>query len=342
MENGRDAGAVMTVDGPIRAADVGVTLIHEHVFIDLARVTRDKTQHLFEESLAVAELAHFAAAGGRTVVDVTNRNLGRRPEALVAVARSTGLNIVMGCGWYREPYFDDEVWRRPTSALAQDIITEIDEGVGEDRVRPGIIGEIGSHRDYISPVEEKSFRAAARAQLHSGLTVTTHASQGRVGLAQLDLLEEEGVDPGRVVIGHCDQYPDTEYHDTLARRGAWVEFDLIHHRNDWELKKSVGIVCEFLDRGHLKRTLLSHDVCKRAHLKAYGGTGYDFLLTEFTERLMAEGVTKDEIDTIFRASLQCRSPEYPRGVRDRRSGRRNCTAWWPGPRGSASGLSRRG
>lgn len=290
---------VMSVLGPIAPESLGVTLMHEHVFIDLARVTRDKTQHLFEMPLAVNELGAFAAAGGRTVVDVTNRNLGRSPDALVEAAKATGLNIVMGCGWYREPYFDEQVWRRPTGSLAEDIVREIEDGIGDHRARPGIIGEIGSDRDYISPVEEKSFRAAARAHLQTGLTVTTHASQGRVGLEQLDLLMEEGVDPSRVIIGHCDQYPDAEYHDMLARRGAWVEFDLIHHRNEWELSKAVRMVCEFLQRGHIRRLLLSHDVCKRAHLKAYGGTGYDFLLTEFVPRLKEAGATAEDINTLL-------------------------------------------
>nr|WP_097240838.1 hypothetical protein [Streptomyces sp. 1114.5] len=133
----------------------------------------------------------------------------------------------MGCGWYREPYYDQELWTRTARELADDIVREIREGVGEHRVRSGIIGEIGTDRHYVSPVEEKSFRAAARAHLRTGLTITTHASQRRVGTAQLDLLEEEGVDPGRVVIGHCGHYADTEYHDALARRGCWVQFDLL-------------------------------------------------------------------------------------------------------------------
>lgn len=293
------AESVMTVLGPVPARSLGITLMHEHVFIDLARITRDKTKHLYEIPLAVRELGDFAACGGRTLVDVTNRNLGRRPYALAEVAKALSLHIVMGCGWYREPYFDEEVWRRPTAALAEDIITEITDGVGESGVRPGIIGEIGSDRDYISPVEEKSFRAAARAHLATGLTVTTHASQGRVGLDQLDLLEEEGMAPGRVIIGHCDQFPDLEYHDLLARRGGWVEFDLIHDRTEWELEKAVRIVTEFLARGHVRQLLLSHDVCKRAHLKAYGGTGYDFLLSAFVPRLEAAGVSRAEITTIF-------------------------------------------
>ncbi|MGW7088887.1 phosphotriesterase family protein [Streptomyces sp. NPDC054871] len=290
---------VMTVLGPVPAATLGMTLMHEHVFIDLARVTGDKTQKLFELPLAVKELADFTAAGGVTVVDVTNRNLGRQPDRLVEVAQATGLNIVMGCGWYREPYFDDEVWTLPTSRLAEDIVTEITEGIGTRRARPGVIGEIGSHRDYISPVEEKSFRAAARAHLQTGLTITTHASQGRVGLAQLDLLTEEGADPSRIIIGHCDQYPDAEYHDHLARRGAWVQFDLIHHKNAWESEKAVRNVCEFLARGHLDRLLLSHDVCKRAHLKAYGGVGYAYIPTEFADQLKAAGVTDEELHTLL-------------------------------------------
>jgi predicted metal-dependent phosphotriesterase family hydrolase len=281
---------------------LGVTLMHEHIFLDMARVTRDRAQRLYEVPLSVRELTDFAAAGGSTIVEVTNRQLGRRPDALAEVARATGLHIVMGCGWYREPYYTQDVWTLPTSRLAEDIIAEITDGVGEHRVRPGIIGEIGSDDEYISPVEEKSFRAAARAHLATGLTITTHASRGRVGLAQLDLLMEEGVAPDRVIIGHCDATADTEYHGLLTQQGVWVQFDLIHDRNPWERDKAVRLVCEFLESGHLHRLLLSHDVCKRGHLTTYGGTGYAFLLTEFATHLKAAGVSDNELATLLVAN----------------------------------------
>ena len=96
--------SVMTVLGPVDAGELGVTLPHEHVFLDLTREYRGDGL-LNDPVLAAHELALYAEAGGRTVVDVTSVGLARDPAALRSMAARTGLNIVMGCGFYRRAYF---------------------------------------------------------------------------------------------------------------------------------------------------------------------------------------------------------------------------------------------
>lgn len=288
----------MTVLGPIPADELGVTLPHEHLLCDLARVTHRREEQLSDLELAVTEVRRFRSAGGATVVDVTNRHLGRDPVALRTISEATGLRIVMGCGWYREPFYDREVFERTTDHLADDIVDEFSRGVGDTGIRPGIIGEIGCDLHYLSPAEERSFRAAARAHQRTGLTITTHALRAPVGLAQLDLLIEEHVDPRRVIVGHADTYPYPDYHAALAKRGAWVQFDTVRGVHEFEIAKRVRLVQEVIARGHLRQLLLSHDVCIPAHLRAYGGGGYDYLLTDFIPRLLVAGVSREQIDVL--------------------------------------------
>jgi predicted metal-dependent phosphotriesterase family hydrolase len=291
---------VATVRGPVAADKLGRTLPHEHLFIDLARVTRNFDHFLHDVPLAVLEATRFRDAGGGTIVDLTNRNLGRDPRRLCAIAEQTGLNIVMGCGWYREPYYDRDVYEKSTNQLADEIVADIIEGVDGTGIRAGIIGEIGSDdRRPISPAEERSFRAAARAQKRTGVTISTHAAFSRVGLDQLDLLMEEGVDPSRVIIGHAGHMSDPDYHAAIAGRGAWVQFDRIRGMHEWDVRRYVELIQEFLNRGFLHQLLLSHDVCMLPHLRAYGGTGYDFLLTDFVEHLRGAGLSQGEIDTLL-------------------------------------------
>src|SRR5215213_4273866 len=97
---------IMTVRGPIAADQLGVTLTHEHLFLDLFRVTRIRDQRLNDEPLMIDEVRRFKDAGGGTIVEVTNHGLDPNPAALRRVAEAAGVNIVMGCGWYREPYYD--------------------------------------------------------------------------------------------------------------------------------------------------------------------------------------------------------------------------------------------
>ena len=289
---------VMTVLGPVPGDRLGITLPHEHLMCDLARVTGRRDEQLADLDLAVAEVSRFRAAGGTTVVDVTNRHLGRDPLALQAISRATGLNIVMGCGWYREPFYDPEVFEKTTGRLAEDIVRDITDGVDGTGVRPGIIGEIGCDLHYISPAEERSFRAAARAHQRTGLTITTHALRSPVGLVQLDLLAEEHVDLRRVIIGHSDTYPHPDYHEAVAKRGAWVQFDTVRGVHEFEIEKRIRLVKELISRGRLSQLLLSHDVCIPAHLRAYGGGGYDYLLREFIPRLLAAGISQEQIHTL--------------------------------------------
>ena len=287
---------VVTVLGPLPADNLGVTLTHEHMIVDLCRVTRNATDILNEVPLAIRELEFFTRAGGASVVEVTNRGLGRDPCALVEIARATGLNIVMGAGWYREPFYDRSIWERTTNAIADEIVRDLTVGVDATGIRAGIIGEIGADLHYVSPAEERVLRASARAHQQTGVTITTHGVRSPVGLAQLDILADEGVDLRRVIIGHCDFYPHSEFHLEVARRGAYVQFDSIGRGFfEWDIEQRVDWVLRLVDEGFLRRILLSHDVCMKPHLHAYGGQGYDYVLTGFVPRLLHAGLTTEQI-----------------------------------------------
>ena len=288
---------VVTVRGPLPADQLGITLPHEHVFIDLLREYRSNGL-LSDEALADLELTAFRDAGGRTIVDCTSEGLGRDPLALRRVSEATGVQIVMGSGFYRRAYFDEALLdRMSVDALADRIVRDLTVGVGDTGIRAGIIGEIGCDR-YLSALEERVFRAAARAHRATGVTITTHAARWPVGHAQLDLLEEEGVDPGRVIVGHCDMVPDPGYHLSLARRGAFVQFDTIQGTNDWETQRRIDWIRVLMDAGHERQLLLSHDVCLTTDLAINGGPGYAYLLTGFRPRLVEAGIPALLVDAL--------------------------------------------
>ena len=192
---------IHTVLGAIEPSALGRTLMHEHVFCDIYRVTGRLNELLNDEALAVEELAALRAAGGRALVEVTTPDLGRDPLALRRVAEATELHMIMGTGWYRQPFYPPEIDALSTIELADMMIAELTDGVAGTGIRAGIIGEIGIHLDYATAQEERVLRAAARAQKATGAPITTHASMYPVGLAQLEILKDEGVDLNRVIIG---------------------------------------------------------------------------------------------------------------------------------------------
>jgi predicted metal-dependent phosphotriesterase family hydrolase len=290
--------SVMTVLGSVPGLELGPTQVHEHLVSDsnLAWIAGDLTKLLNHPEVAVEELRGYRDAGGRSLVDVTTPDLGRDPEALRAIAEASDVYVIMGCGFYREPYYPSWLNETSTAELARRLVTEIEEGVGETGIRPGIIGEIGSHKSWVSGVEERVFRAAGRAQRETGLPVMTH-SPPRAALEHLSLLRESGADPARVALGHCDSWLNFEYHEAIAKTGAFLSFDLIGHAmypDEWRADH----ISELVRRGFVDQILLSTDTYTKTQLRAWGGGGYGFLRETFLPRLREKGVSDDELERI--------------------------------------------
>ncbi len=358
--------AVETVLGPVAADDLGPTLVHEHLRIDLwpwfdapeddatpaeravAALTvvddplvmevvranpfavRDNLV-LDDVALAVAELGRFAAAGGRTVVDLTLDEIGRDPGMLRDIARRTGLNVVMGCGRYVARAHPMGLADLPEEAIRDEIIRDLTEGVAvrdtedlavfgrgsgdespsggpgsTERVRAGVIGEIGTS-DPIDPREARVLRAACAAQRETGTTLYVHLDPwGRAGHAVLDACEAAGVDLDRVVLAHLDaSLPDHAYHRSLAARGAWIGYDIWGDEDAYGGRgmptddlRIAGVLVAHLD-GWEDRLLVSQDVCLKSQLRAFGGPGYDHLLVDVRPRLEAAGLDPLEVDALL-------------------------------------------
>lgn len=345
------AGQVMTVQGPITPDELGFTLMHEHLFIDLRRGHLPHPLHvivpgreqpiattedfpatelavweapltisnlrlaqeggpvsdqwvLADESLAVQESLEFRDRGGGTIVDVTSIGLRRDPEALRRVSVATGLNIVMGAGWYQKVFHPDDMDRRTVEDLSMEIVSDVTSGVGETGVRAGIIGEVGVNGDPITANEEKSIRASARASLITGAPITFHeAGLGAEKHDVLDMVEQEGGDLSRVVISHCNTVAtDLPFMLELLARGVYVEFEVVGQSEALGVsvtKQAAEAVPRLIDDGYVDRVLLAQDVCVKTHLKRYGGPGYSYMQEVFIPHLQSLGVTVDDIERIF-------------------------------------------
>jgi len=286
---------VQSVLGPVAAGELGVIMPHEHTFLDVMREYRGDGL-VADPDMIAADLRSYAALGGRTIVDCTSRGLRAQPGLLPALARTTGTHIVCGTGFYRHPFLDEDWFdAHSTDEIAELIVRDIRTGIDDSGVRAGIIGEIGCDR-YLTTAEERSFRAAARAHLETGLTITTHAARWPVGIPQLDLLASEGVAAQRVIVGHCDMVPDQAYHLELARRGAWVQFDNIQAGPEPTLERTVAAITALVRAGHAGRILLSQDICLVSQFEHMGGSGYGYILRSFLPRLVAAGIDRAVID----------------------------------------------
>jgi phosphotriesterase-related protein len=289
----------MTVRGPVPADELGVTLMHEHVFTDMLRPYGQNFTDLRDAGVACAEVARFADAGGGTVVDVTSGGLGRNPAGLVDVSRRTGVHVVMGCGYYLEPAYPAEVLERPIHRLRDLLLGEIERGVGQTGVRPGVIGEIALQQYAVTPAFERVLRAAGRACRESGLALSLHDHTEQMALEMLDVLADEDVPMDRVCMGHQGNRDQPAYLRAIADRGAYVQVDHVG-RSFLQLDaERARMVAELVRDGYGDRVLLSHDVCTRRDLAKHGGPGYDHICRAFVPLLREQGLGEAQVRALL-------------------------------------------
>jgi predicted metal-dependent phosphotriesterase family hydrolase len=295
--NDRAGGQILTVLGPIEPNDLGITLSHEHLLCDLWSFTQSYSFVVDDEALAIEEAHRFRAAGGGAICDPTNIGLGRNPNALRRISEQAGIHIVMGCGWYRERVYPQYIHEEGPDQLADRLVHELVEGVEKSGIRPGFIGEIGTERFHITPVEERVFRAAARAHRRIGAPIMTHTTHfGELALEQLDLLEEEGVSPARVIVSHLAVRPGLRGVLPIAERGAWLGIDNLGFVAGYApLEVRADNVVALWDAGYGDRILLSSDICTTDQLAFYGGPGYTNVVDRFLPLLLKRGLTPDDV-----------------------------------------------
>ncbi len=332
------SGQVMTVDGPIPSADLGITLMHEHLQNDcscwwnpptdparqyladspvrieiLSELKQDPfvNRHniaLDDVPLAIEELRDFTAQGGRTVVDPTCRGIGRDPKKLRAISAATGLNIVMGSGYYLHTSMPADFGALSIDDIADQIVAEALTGTDGTDARIGLIGEIGVSSDFTEG-EERSLRGAVRAQARTHLPLMVHLPGWfRLGHRVLDIVEEEGGDVRHTVLCHMNpSHDDFAYQADVAARGAFVEFDMIgmdYFYADQQVQcpsddEVARAILRLADAGHLDRILLSQDVFLKMMLTRYGGNGYGFVTRHFLPRLKRHGMDKASLHTLM-------------------------------------------
>ncbi|HWO06763.1 MAG TPA: aryldialkylphosphatase [Methylomirabilota bacterium] len=334
------AGQAQTVLGPIAGDAMGITLPHEHLLIDFEVMFREPATgaerglsqqpvslanlgwvrhhfssnldnlQLLDETVARDEALLFKHAGGQTFVDPTNRGLARDPLALARVARATGLNIIMGSGYYVAAAHPPGMDARTVDDIARELVTDLTVGVDGTGVRAGFIGEIGTTWPWTDN-EKKVVRAAVAAQRETGAALMIHPGRHeRLPLAIVDFIRKEGADLERTIMCHIERtIADRGVLLELAATGVRLEYDLFGLEtsyypynpafdmpNDGERMRQILFLIE---RGHLAQILMSHDIAYKHCLTKWGGFGYHHLLVNVIPRLRDRGADDRTIQTLL-------------------------------------------
>ena len=331
---------IKSVNGVLSRDRLGITATHEHVLLDLTAfyqalpvsgiddpstqkvemwnlgiLSRDcyalkDNLFLADEDVAADELMFFKNAGGNTIVDASLPGIGRNPKALRRIAEKTGLNIIMGTGFYVGETHPKALDSMTDEAIGDLMVGELTEGV--DGICAGYIGEIGIS-EIFDDKERRVLRAAAIAHKKTGAAINVHINPWTTnGIEAADILLSAGVAPDKICISHVDVENREDYIYALLQKGVYIEFD--NFGKEYYIRREVRnsgyglfvhdtervtLLKKLIDDGFVNQLLLACDVCLKNLLHKYGGWGYDHVLSNIVPMMEDEGITQEQILTML-------------------------------------------
>ena len=261
---------VDTVNGLIKSTALGVTLMHEHVFVLSTEIMQNYPSSWGDEEKrvadAIARLNELKSRGVDTIVDLTVTGLGRYIPRIKRVAKATELNIVVATGVYT--YNDVPMYfhfQGPGTTLGGPelmtdmFVKDIEEGIADTGVKAAIL-KCATDEPGVTPGVERVLRAVAQAHRRTGVPISTHThAQTRRGLEQQRIFADEGVDLSRVIIGHSGDTTDIAYLEELIAAGSYIGMDRFGIDVLLPFEDRVATVARLCERGHAGKMVLSQD-----------------------------------------------------------------------------------
>jgi phosphotriesterase-related protein len=261
---------INTVLGSIDPESLGLTLAHEHIIAGYPGWECDPLARLYNREkivkVCMKSLAPVKTYGVNTIIDATPIDLARDADVMKDVSEKLQVHIVCSTGRYME---DEGKWiylQKRASAKIGDMKTEIYEGfmqeltdgIGQSGIKPGVI-KVASGLNRISPCEEATLRAAAKAGKETGAPIMTHTESGTMGPEQADLLIGEGIMPQKIMIGHMCGNPSLAYQLDVLSRGVYIAFDRFGIEMLISDQVRIATLIGLLEKGYADRIMISQD-----------------------------------------------------------------------------------
>lgn len=334
--------SITTVTGDISKDKLGKTLPHEHIFCDLRSLVGEYSEigrrNIFEEKITLqnyghlrrnpyavldnavinelnvqeAEVLEWRKAGGDSIVDVTTDDFGRDVDLLYGISRTTGVNIIAGCGYYVDASLKQSIKALTVQQMTEIILRDLTEGVNGTGIKAGVIGEVGTSA-RITEAEFKSLEASAIAQQKTGAAMHIHACLwNRTGIEAAQFAIDHGAIPEKICVDHADVVLDMGYIEALLKMGVKVEFDNFgkefyvdrRYRNllDGSFAtdmQRVQALKYLIDKGYTSQLLITCDICLKMLTHAYGGWGYDHILRNIVPMMGDFEIMNEQIQKII-------------------------------------------
>lgn len=292
---------IRTMQGDIKPEELGFTYSHEHIVCS-PQYWKDKNEDdllLDDPEKSKKDVLIFKKSGGDAIVDATAVDYGRNVPAVYNISKETGVKIIGTAGFnksflwsakrpgHSETY---EEWIEGSSIddLTDFVVNEVEIGLEGTDIKAGQV-KFGTAYNVITPLEEKTIRAVARAHHITKAPIHSHTESGTMALEQIKILKEENIDMRYVSIGHMDRNPDTWYHLKIADTGAFLSFDGIGKIKYYPESTRIKCILELVKRGYEDQILVSGDMARKSYYYSYGyGLGLGFIINKWVPRFIEE------------------------------------------------------
>ncbi len=262
---------INTVLGPISPAELGVTLVHEHITFGYPGWEGDQTIAPFDYRAIVdngiALLQQLKGLGLRTYIDATPVDGGRNIEVLKEVSEKSGVNIICSTGYYFEDEGASAYWKFHSKfgdirdQLYELFMTEVSVGIRGTGTKAGVI-KVGTSKDIITDYEKLMLGAAARVQKETGVPIVTHTQGGSMGPEQAEFLIAAGANPQSIQVGHMSDNLDIAYQVRTLDHGVYVAWDRMGLEVLAGCPRDADrytVILDLIAKGYSDRLMISHD-----------------------------------------------------------------------------------
>lgn len=297
---------IRTLRGDIRPEDLGFTYSHEHIVCRPAYWVEKQADDLLldDKEKSKLDVADFKQHGGKSIVDATAVDYGRDVQAVKEISEELDIHIVGTAGFNKSFLWDAGIsdrlkpmigdyktyseWIDATSinGLTDFVVREVEEGLEGTPYKAGQV-KFGTGYNRITPLEEKTLRAVARAHLETKAPLHSHTEAGTMGLEQIELLQSEGIDLSHMSFGHMDRNPDPYYHEQIASTGAYLSFDGIAKIKYAPESTRIHCILELVKKGYEDQILVSGDTARKSYYKHYDyGLGLEYIIAKWVPRFI--------------------------------------------------------
>ncbi|MBW9212986.1 MULTISPECIES: phosphotriesterase [Terrabacteria group] len=289
---------IHTVRGEKEPKDLGITMCHEHLSIDLSPVRKNTDSTYCYSKFILNEVEKAKMYGVKSFVEVTCNDMGRNIKDLLKISEETNTHIIAATGFYINDYHSEDFKRKSIDEIAKIFISDLTKGIEDTEIKAGVIGEVASSLE-MAESERKVLCAAAIAQKEVGCAITTHCQLGRMGDKQADIFESYQVNPDKVILGHIDLSNDIDYMISLLDRGFNIEFDTIGKIVYLSDEERAERLIHLLDQGYGDKILLSQDISRKSYFTELGYFGFTTVMKKFIPMLVDRGVKQEDVDKML-------------------------------------------